>query len=288
VGPMGGTRLAVNSRDPRVIDLSPAAFRALFGGTSQGVGRVRIIGATAGSGPRASADDDPLSTDIASTSDSPYGVELGQIAMGSDGVVSDATQGLFDGAVPFDASAMEQDMGEIAMAPAQGVRILDRLTKNSVRRNVSPQVFFDMINMADLYSENPRLIQKLINDTMANPMARLAVANPDMLEVMIENAEAIKVPGVKSSIFGDNADLAVEILKQAKAEGLLRRNVPLAEIKQKLSEPMRKAFQTWLDTWGKDKRVHALLLRSSFGKANNIGRPGGRTPEQFLRELYNR
>lgn len=174
------------------------------------------------------------------------------------------------------------------MAPAQGVRILDRLTKNSVRRNVSPQVFFDMINMADLYSENPRLIQKLINDTMANPMARLAVANPDMLEVMIENAEAIKVPGVNSSIFGDNADLAVQILKQAKAEGLLRRNVPLAEIKQKLSEPMRKAFQTWLDTWGKDKRVHALLLRSSFGKANNIGRPGGRTPEQFLRELYNR
>lgn len=67
-----------------------------------------------GSGPRASAGDDPLSADIASTSDSPYGVELGQIAMGSDGVVSDATQGLFDGAVPFDASAMEQDMGEVA------------------------------------------------------------------------------------------------------------------------------------------------------------------------------
>jgi hypothetical protein len=43
VGQMGGTRLTVNQRDPRVIDLSPAAFRKLFGSTSRGVGRVRIV-----------------------------------------------------------------------------------------------------------------------------------------------------------------------------------------------------------------------------------------------------
>jgi hypothetical protein len=43
VGPMGGTNQAPNPRDPRVIDLSPAAFRRLFGSTSRGVGRIRIL-----------------------------------------------------------------------------------------------------------------------------------------------------------------------------------------------------------------------------------------------------
>lgn len=41
-GSMGGTRLDINRSDPRLIDLSPAAFRALFGSTSRGTGRIRI------------------------------------------------------------------------------------------------------------------------------------------------------------------------------------------------------------------------------------------------------
>jgi rare lipoprotein A (peptidoglycan hydrolase) len=44
VGQMGGSRLDINRQDPRVIDLSPAAFKKLFGSTSRGVGRIRIIG----------------------------------------------------------------------------------------------------------------------------------------------------------------------------------------------------------------------------------------------------
>lgn len=43
VGPMGGDERAVNRTDPRVIDLSPAAFRSLFGSTSRGKGRIRIL-----------------------------------------------------------------------------------------------------------------------------------------------------------------------------------------------------------------------------------------------------
>jgi rare lipoprotein A (peptidoglycan hydrolase) len=51
VGPMGGTNQAPNPRDPRIIDLSPAAFTKLFGGTSRGTGRIRIVGADGGGGP---------------------------------------------------------------------------------------------------------------------------------------------------------------------------------------------------------------------------------------------
>jgi len=43
VGQMGGSKSDINRQDPRVIDLSPAAFRKLFGSTSRGVGRVRIV-----------------------------------------------------------------------------------------------------------------------------------------------------------------------------------------------------------------------------------------------------
>lgn len=42
VGSMGGTDRSINRSDPRVIDLSTAAFRALFGSTSRGTGRIRI------------------------------------------------------------------------------------------------------------------------------------------------------------------------------------------------------------------------------------------------------
>jgi rare lipoprotein A (peptidoglycan hydrolase) len=46
VGQMGGSNSSVNRQDPRVIDLSPAAFKRLFGGLSRGVGRIRIVSAT--------------------------------------------------------------------------------------------------------------------------------------------------------------------------------------------------------------------------------------------------
>jgi hypothetical protein len=44
VGPMGGDERSVNRSDPRVIDLSPAAFTQLFGSTQRGKGRIRIKG----------------------------------------------------------------------------------------------------------------------------------------------------------------------------------------------------------------------------------------------------
>ena len=44
VGQMGGTERSINRTDPRVIDLSPAAFRKLFGSTQRGTGRIRIKG----------------------------------------------------------------------------------------------------------------------------------------------------------------------------------------------------------------------------------------------------
>lgn len=44
VGHMGGTERSINRTDPRVIDLSPAAFRKLFGSTQRGTGRIRIKG----------------------------------------------------------------------------------------------------------------------------------------------------------------------------------------------------------------------------------------------------
>ena len=43
VGQMGGSEKSVNRTDPRMIDLSPAAFKKLFGSTSRGVGRIRIV-----------------------------------------------------------------------------------------------------------------------------------------------------------------------------------------------------------------------------------------------------
>lgn len=42
VGQMGGTERAVDKTDPRIIDLSPAAFTALFGGLGAGKSRIRV------------------------------------------------------------------------------------------------------------------------------------------------------------------------------------------------------------------------------------------------------
>ena len=42
VGSMGGTNTSINRQDPRIIDLSPAAFQRLFGGLNRGVGRIRV------------------------------------------------------------------------------------------------------------------------------------------------------------------------------------------------------------------------------------------------------
>jgi rare lipoprotein A (peptidoglycan hydrolase) len=44
VGQMGGSERSVNQSDPRMIDLSPAAFKRLFGSTQRGTGRIRIRG----------------------------------------------------------------------------------------------------------------------------------------------------------------------------------------------------------------------------------------------------
>ena len=42
VGPMGGDERSPNSQDPRIIDLSPAAFKGLYGSLDRGVGRIRV------------------------------------------------------------------------------------------------------------------------------------------------------------------------------------------------------------------------------------------------------
>jgi rare lipoprotein A (peptidoglycan hydrolase) len=42
VGSMGGTDKSINRQDPRIVDLSPAAFKQLFGGLGRGVGRIRV------------------------------------------------------------------------------------------------------------------------------------------------------------------------------------------------------------------------------------------------------
>ena len=42
VGSMGGTDKSINRKDPRIVDLSPAAFKQLHGSLNRGVGRVRV------------------------------------------------------------------------------------------------------------------------------------------------------------------------------------------------------------------------------------------------------
>ena len=42
VGSMGGTDSSINRQDPRIVDLSPAAFKQLYGGLDRNPGRVRV------------------------------------------------------------------------------------------------------------------------------------------------------------------------------------------------------------------------------------------------------
>jgi hypothetical protein len=43
VGSMGGTDNSINRQDPRIIDLSPAAFKQLYGSLDRGTGRIRVL-----------------------------------------------------------------------------------------------------------------------------------------------------------------------------------------------------------------------------------------------------
>lgn len=42
VGTMGGTDNSINRQDPRIVDLSPAAFKQLYGSLDRGTGRIRV------------------------------------------------------------------------------------------------------------------------------------------------------------------------------------------------------------------------------------------------------
>jgi len=42
VGSMGGTDSSISRQDPRIIDLSPAAFKQLYGNLDRGTGRIRV------------------------------------------------------------------------------------------------------------------------------------------------------------------------------------------------------------------------------------------------------
>jgi hypothetical protein len=43
VGSMGGTDNSISRQDPRIIDLSPAAFKQLYGSLDRGTGRIRVL-----------------------------------------------------------------------------------------------------------------------------------------------------------------------------------------------------------------------------------------------------
>ncbi len=158
----------------------------------------------------------------------------------------------------------------IAATPEDMRVILDDLTSSAIRGKISPEVFGHGIFELEQAGVSPNYIGRNIRNTLKNPLARMLVDNPDVAESM-----AHKSIGMLDQ-FGVNPDEmrgfigpGMDLLRQAKQDGLLRPDVTDEEVARDIQKPLYTAIQGYAKDNRDNPQVNELLQRGFPGMTSH-------------------
>lgn len=151
----------------------------------------------------------------------------------------------------------------IAATPEEMRQILDDLTSSAIRGKISPEVFAEGVFHLEEAGVSPNYIGRNIRNTLNNPLARMLVDNPDLAESMAQKSIGMLDQfGVSSDEMRGFIGPGMDLLRQAKKDGLLRPDVSDDDIAREIQRPLYTAIQGYAKDNRDNPLVNELLQRA--------------------------
>jgi len=151
----------------------------------------------------------------------------------------------------------------IAATPAEMRGILDNLTTSAIKGKISPEAFGAGVFELEEAGVSPNYTGRNIRNTLQNPLANMLVNNPDLAESMANQSVGLLDQfGINSKEAQGYIGPGMDILKQAKKDGLLRTDVTDAEIANKIQKPLYSAIQGYAKDNRNNPEVNSLLQKA--------------------------
>lgn len=183
----------------------------------------------------------------------------------------------------FGAPAMApSEWEEIAMTRGQARNIINRLTSEALRGNITPNAYQSGMQTLSQVATSPDFTRRTIRNTLATPGARLALENPQILTGLASQSISkysgeLKKLGINPGSLNKFVGPTRGLLEQIQSDNLLRSNVTNNEIAREVQQPMYGAMQDWVRANVNNKQLHGLLEKAGVGLNDQWG-PQGQVP----------
>jgi hypothetical protein len=163
------------------------------------------------------------------------------------------------------------DQGDIAMSRGQARQLIDRLTQEALRKNITPDAFVHgMFELSEL-GKSPDYSRRLIRNTLKSPGGRFAINNPGAASQLMGKF----TQGVNPALAGKHMGLIKDVLQEARKDDLLRSDVTLEETRREIQQPIYGALMDWTKANMNNPEVQNILLRTPMGvNAETFGKRG--------------
>ena len=151
----------------------------------------------------------------------------------------------------------------IAATPEEMRGILNRLTNSALKGNMTPKQFAYGLDYLDEGAKSPNYIGRQIRNTMENPFARTLVNNPDLAEELAKSSVGmLNRFGVDVRDASSYIGPGMEILKQAKKDGLLTSDVSDELVAEELQRPLYSAVQGYVGDNKNNPAINQLIKKA--------------------------
>lgn len=178
----------------------------------------------------------------------------------------------------FDEESLNKlpvEYDNIAMSRGQARQIIDRFTKEAVKKNITPESFALGLNYLGEVGKSPDFTRSTIRNTLKSPMGKLMLENPGLVGQTADQFGGLVqgLPpafGVNPALAGKHMGLFTQLMQEAKQDNLFRPGVTHEEIKREIQQPMYGALMDWTKTNMNNPAVQGVLSKTRFG-AGNVG-----------------
>mgnify|MGYP003659637691 CR=1 FL=1 len=166
----------------------------------------------------------------------------------------------------------------IAATPEEMRGLLDNLTNSAIKGKISPEAFASGITHLEWAGNEPNYTARHIRNTLKNPFAKMLVDNPRIAESMANQSVGLLDQfGIDSKEATGYIGTGMNILNQAKKDGLLRPDVTDEEVAKQIQQPLYSAIQGYAKDNRNNPQVNDLLKK---------GIPELRTPGRTPLEAF--
>ncbi len=148
----------------------------------------------------------------------------------------------------------------IAATPEEMRNLLDSFVKERKKGNVSAKAFNQGMLSLSIAGMSPNSISREIKNILKVPGSEFLVDNPELAkELGRKSLPLLTQFGVDPKTAEAYLGPGMDILQQAKKDGLLRPDVTDEQVANKIQKPLHSALQRWIEEHADDRTIDDLF-----------------------------